>query len=57
MNKYLCGISQAHESKVSLQPTMIGNHAAMLLKLVINLDYICSCQEQAEKTLMSPHNL
>ena len=52
----LCGISQAHVSKLSLQPSMIGNYAAILIKLFITPEYVCSHQEQEEKTLMSLQN-
>lgn len=52
----LCGILQAYVSKLSLQPSRIGNHAAILIKLFITLEYVCSHEEQAGKTLMSLQN-
>lgn len=41
----LCGISQAYVSKLSLQPSVIGNYAAIQIKLFITPEYVCSHQE------------
>jgi len=46
-NKYVSvSFSQAYVSKLSLQPSMIGNYAAILIKLFITPEYVSLHQEQ-----------